>query len=173
MLYNILSHTPLWVWALLAALAALGWKQSRASHSRLARTAVMPLAMVGLSLYGTVSAFGATSAVLVGWCAAALALALATARSALPPGTRYDAGLRSFAVAGSWVPLVLMMAIFLTKYAVGVALAMDPARAHDPAFSLTAALLYGAFSGCFFGRSARLWRLALADARVSPAGLAA
>lgn len=172
MLYQILLHTPSWVWALFALLLMLGWKQSRPGSNSLTRTLVVPLAMAGLSVYGTVSAFGGTPQVLFVWCAATLPLAWALSRTALPPGTRYDAGLRRFSVAGSWMPLALMMGIFVTKYAVGVTLAMQPARAHDPAFALAVTLLYGVFSGCFFGRAARLWRLVGRDARPATADLA-
>ncbi len=164
MLIQIFLHTPLWVWALLALLAALGWKQSRPGIYSVTRTAAIPLSMAALSVYGTVSAFGATPAVLACWCAAALPLAWAISRSATPAGTGYDADTRRFAVAGSWVPLALMMAIFVTKYAVGVTLAMAPARAHEPVFAVAVVMLYGAFSGIFIGRSARLWRLAMRSA---------
>lgn len=167
MVYGIFSHTPSWVWALLALLLVLGWKQSRPGRYSLNRSAAMPLAMVVLSVYGTVSAFGATPQVLAAWCAAALPLAWLVSRTALPHGTRYDATLRSFSLPGSWTPMVLIMGIFLTKYAVGVALALEPARAHDPQFALVAALLYGGFSGCFLGRGARLWRLAAASRPVN------
>ena len=172
MAYQIVLHTPSWVWALLALLSVLGWTQSRPGRTSLTRTVVMPLAMVALSIYGTVSAFGATAPVLAAWCAAALPVAWTLSRTALPQGTHYDAGLRRFSVAGSWMPLALMMSIFLTKYAVGVTLAMQPARAHDPVFALAAALAYGAVSGCFFGRAARLWRLVGRDARPATTGLA-
>ncbi len=56
--------------------------------------------------------------------------------------------------------LVLMMAIFMTKYAVGVMLALHPDEANHAAFGLATSTLYGAFSGAFFGRATRLWRLA-------------
>lgn len=172
MVYGILSHTPFWVWALLALLLVLGWKQSRPGRYSLTRTTLMPLAMVGLSVYGTVSAFGAPPQVWAAWAAAALPLAWAISHTALPRGTHYDAAQRSFWLAGSWTPMVLILGVFLTKYAVGVALAMAPARAHDPVFTLVAALLYGGFSGCFLGRGARLWRLA-ASSRTASTGLVA
>jgi hypothetical protein len=171
MLYQILMHTPLWVWALLAALLALGVKQSRPGRIRLARTVVLPLAMAALSLSGTVSAFGATPLVLTAWLLAALPLGWGMSRTAPPAGTRYDADERVFRVTGSWWPLALMMGIFLLKYAVAVTLVQAPGLAHAPAFAVPAALLYGAFSGCFFGRSARLWRLVRRDAAAPAGGL--
>lgn len=172
MLYQILLHTPVWVWGLFTFLLWMGWKQSRPGSVGLARTTVTSLAMAGLSLYGTVSVFGAAPLVLGGWCISALPLAWTLSRTALPAGTRYDAGQRRFMLAGSWVPLALMMGIFLAKYAIGVVIAMEPAHAHEPVFALAAALLYGAFSGCFIGRSGRLWRLARDSARPALAGLA-
>ena len=62
---------------------------------------------------------------------------------------------------GSWVPLTLIVGIFLTKYVVGVDLAMQLSLAQDSQYTLIVAAIYGTFSGIFMGRAARLWRLAL------------
>ena len=58
MFYQIIIHTPVWVWALLALLLWLGIKQSRPGQPSLLRITVMPLVLTSLSLSGTVSAFG-------------------------------------------------------------------------------------------------------------------
>jgi hypothetical protein len=58
-----------------------------------------------------------------------------------------------------------MMGIFFTKYAVGVALGMHLAQANDVSFAIPVSALYGAFSGVFAARAARLWRLAMAQER--------
>ena len=55
--------------------------------------------------------------------------------------------------------MLLILGVFLTKYVVGVELAMQPALAHDGAYTLAVATIYGVFSGLFVGRAARLWRL--------------
>ena len=81
-------------------------------------------------------------------------------RSTAPAGARYCNASRRFDLPGSAMPLVLIMGIFLTKYLVGVELAMQPALARDSAFALQIAALYGAFSGLFVARAMRLWRLA-------------
>ncbi len=62
---------------------------------------------------------------------------------------------------GSWVPLALIVGIFLVKYVVGVEVAMQPSLAHDSSYSLTYGAIYGLFSGIFTGRTIRLARLAL------------
>ena len=57
--------------------------------------------------------------------------------------------------------MALIAGIFLTKYAAGVAMTMRPELKFDLAFALGLATVYGAFSGIFAGRAARLLRLAL------------
>ena len=78
--------------------------------------------------------------------------------------TQYNAWTQQFQLPGSWTPLVLMMGIFITKYAAGVALAMQPDLARDALFSQSIGALYGGFSGVFAGRALRLWRLAASQA---------
>jgi hypothetical protein len=173
MLGPVLKSTPVWVWGLLAVLTWLGLSQARARTAGLARVTVMPIAMTALSVWGTVSAFGGSpqfGSVLLAWSAAA-AIALATlAPMAAPAGTRYDVRTRAFRLPGSWVPMLLILGIFLTKYIVGVELAMQPGLARDGQYAVMAGALYGLFSGVFAGRAVRLWRLA---SRPAAAGAAA
>ena len=161
---SILKGTPGWVWGLLAALVALGLSQVRTRSLSLVRVAIMPVAMGGLSLWGTISAFGASPMfgyVLLAWALGVALLVALIAPLAAPAGTRFDAATRSFHVPGSVIPMLLILGIFLTKYIVGVDLAMQPSLAHDGQYTLIVGALYGLFSGIFAGRAARLWRLAL------------
>lgn len=162
MFYQIIIHTPVWVWALLALLLWLGIKQSRPGQPSLLRITVVPLVLTSLSLLGTVSAFGSSPAVMLTWLAAAAALAAVVLQSPLPEITRFDAHTRTFQVPGSWVPLALMAGIFANKYVVGVALNLHPELMHEATFTLGFSALSGAFSGVFAARAMRLWRLALA-----------
>lgn len=159
---SVLKSTPTWVWGLFAALLALGLSQVRNRRVGLARIALTPLVMVGLSLWGTLSAFNASplfGQVLLAWLVCAALMLGLTAPLSPPAGTRFDAASRSFHLPGSWVPLVLILGIFLTKYTVGVELSMQPALALDGEYALIVSSLYGLFSGIFAGRTLRLWRL--------------
>lgn len=171
---TVLQKTPTWVWGLLAGLLALGGSQLVARTASLTRVAVMPVAMTLFSVYGLVSAFGSSGQVLgalAAWMAAAAVVATLTLAllPAAPAGTRYLAASRSFHLPGSPLPLLLILGIFLTKYLVGIEMAMQPALAHDATFDLEIAALYGVFNGLFIARSARLWRLALAPQPVATA----
>lgn len=175
MLMQILTYTPGWVYALFALLLWLGGRQLRAGQVPLARTVGLATAMSALSLYGAASVFGGQPLALLCWAAAAaLSLGFMLQRP-VPEGTCYEAPTRRFVLPGSAVPLVLMMGIFFTKYAVGVSTNLHPALVRDTAFALVVCGLYGAFCGIFAGRALRLWRLATRENRVrssQPAELA-
>ncbi|WP_296446207.1 DUF6622 family protein [Rhodoferax sp. UBA5149] len=164
MLAPIVKATPTWVWGLLATLLALGLSQLRARRVSLSRMTLLPVLMTGLSLWGTVSAFAGSplfAYVLLAWAVGAALMLGFIAPQGPQTGTQYDAASRCFQVPGSWVPLALILGIFLTKYIVGVDLAMQPALAKDGQYTLIIGALYGLFCGTFAARAVRLWRLAL------------
>ena len=165
---RVLLGTPWWVWGLLMGLLALGYSQTRTRQAGLPRTLAMPVAMGALSIYGTLSTLGATPLVMAGWLATAVLSAWLVLRQPVAAGTRYDTTRRVIEQPGSWVPLALIVGIFLTKYSVIVSLTLHPELRFDPAFALPVAMLYGAFSGFFAGRALRLLRLIAATHR-SPA----
>ena len=165
MLLQILANTPKWVFVLFAALLWLGLSQLLTRRVGLSRITGLAIGMSVFSLYGTVSAFAGVPMALLAWLAGAAAVFALLAGRAAPLGTRYDAATRRFTVPGSAVPLAVMMGIFLTKYAVGITLGMQPAVARDLLFALAVSAVYGAFSGVFAARAARLWRLAMAQER--------
>ncbi len=175
MLLQILTHTPPWVFAVFMLLLWLGARQLVASRTSLARITLVPVVMAGLSLYGAASAFGERPLALAGWAIASAVALVLTLQRALPAGIRYDPASRRFSLPGSAMPLALMMGIFVTKYAVGVTLAMHPGLAHAQRFALPISLFYGAISGIFAGRALRLWKLALRSdaAKMAPTTSAA
>lgn len=160
MFIQIITRTPVWVWAILGLLAWVGLKQTVPRSVSLRRITVLPVVMIGLSLAGMFTAFGAANHALLAWgIAAAVSVAVVMTLN-LPQATQYNTWTQHFHIPGSWTPLVLMMGIFITKYAVGVALAMHPDLARDAVFSQSVGALYGGCSGVFTGRALRLWRLA-------------
>ena len=159
MIAQILARTPLWVWGLLVALLALGFSQARSRSAGLGRVILLPLGLGAFSLYGTVSAFEASFTVIGSWLAATTLLLLIVTQMPVPTGTRYDSATRQFQLPGSWVPMALIMGIFLTKYAVGVSLVMHPELKANASFILAIGTLYGVYSGIFAGRAVRLIRL--------------
>lgn len=157
---TIVSRTPVWVWALLTGLVVLGASQVHNRRVGLTRVLVMPVTMSILAVWGVIGAFGAQPGVIGAWCLLAITTATLLSRAAAPHGSRYDAVQRQFELRGSWIPLALILGIFLTKYIVGIDTAMDAQLKNDTAYALCVSAVYGLFSGVFMARAVRLLRLA-------------
>lgn len=169
---EIVRRTPSWVWGLLAALLALGWSATRPRDVAVGRLVAMPLAMVGLALWGVASAFGASGALpslLTLWVACAGAVLALGLRMPPPAGSTFDAGTRRLHLPGSWLPLALIAAVFGLKYLIGVQLALEPALARNVGFAFAVTALYGLLSGLFAARGLRVLRLVRAPAAVPAA----
>ena len=169
MLIEIVTRTPLWVWALLVALLALGLYQRRARQVRPAQLLMLPVVLLGLGLSSLFPAFTAQPLLAVLWLAAlgtAVALGLRLPAAA---GTRWDAASGRLQLAGSWFPMVLILIIFSLRYTAAVSLALHPAWRHDLAVQAPLSLAFGALSGLFLGRALGLRRLATMAAHGQPA----
>ena len=179
MLSQIVTKTPLFVWAILAFLVYRGLAMRRDRAAGMRALAILPLAMLGLSLQGVLGNFGMQAAPLAAWLLCMLAgaalswrlvdgTAIATVPATVPatipasipatiPATESDAPDAAVNVIqrGSWTPLALMMTIFVSKYVVAVALSIKPTLAADSLFAGASCALFGLCSGLFLGRSGR------------------
>ena len=165
----IVQHTPAWVWGLLAALVALGLRQTRPLEMSLTRATVLPLVLAALSLSGVLRAFGHMPVALLAW-AAGIAAALLLARNAVSVrGASWSASRRMLQVPGSWLPLALIISLFAVKYGAGASLALAPALASDITFAALCSLAYGSFSGLFLARALSLRSLAARSATMQTA----
>jgi hypothetical protein len=162
---------PLWVFGVLLLLLMLGWRQSR---TRTVRPGAVVAAAVGMGLFsflGVTSAFGPSPAALLAW-AAGMALAIGTGGCwAAPRGLTLDTHGRGVQVPGSWLPMALLMGVFLGKFALGWARGVGSPIVDDAAFGLGMSLLFGLLSGGFSVRAIAIQRFA--GAAASPAPVAA
>lgn len=168
MLQQIVSHTPAYVWGILGFLVYRGVAASRDRSLGVRSVFILPAVMLALGLQSTASGFGLASPAGAAWLAglaAGVALMWRSARSGAV--LERDAGMVH--LRGSWLPMVLMMTIFVGKFAMAVALASQPALRGSLALALPACAAFGALSGAFM---ARPLRVALAM-RAAPAGMAA
>lgn len=161
MLIEILRHTPPWVFVLFFVLLVLGCSQSKGRTVSRNKVSILPVAMLVLSFYGVLSAFGSVAVGLAFWVlGVAIAVGLGV-KLALPQSVTFSAETQTFFVPGSWLPLAFMMAIFCTKYVVGVILARQLPITGETAFVGSVSMCYGLFSGVFLARTIVIWRSAL------------
>lgn len=168
MLIQILTHTPLYVWAILAFLVYRGMAAMRDRDMEVRKLVMIPAVMLVLSLQDISAKFGLGGWALAAWAVAAAGVALAAglagseriAASAVPSHVR---------VRGSRLPLVMMMAVFFTKYAASVAVSVAPQLRQDTLFACIVCGLFGVFNGWFIGRLVG----DMASVRMLPASAAA
>lgn len=159
MFMTIISRTPTWVWLLLAALLILGLTQTRARQMTSVRATALPLVMTGLSLFGALSTFGFMPLPVGVWLIALGGSALAATAGGVWRGATWSAATARFEVPGSWLPMLIILSIFVVKFCVGVNVAMQPELKSNPQFSLFVCLIYGVFSGLFLARALNFWAL--------------
>jgi len=98
--------------------------------------------------------FGIDGLPLAAWALGAVVTGLLVARLGRPR-VAASATPGHVVVRGSRAPLVVMMAIFMTKYTTAVAMAMQPQLAHLLPFAAGVCVLFGCFNGYFMGRLGR------------------
>lgn len=155
MFQQILSGTPIFVWGILAFLIFRGVLASADRETSLRKVFIIPVVMLALSVQGIIGSFGAGAIAFAAWsCALAAGSVLAwfmfaanSVRAIPQRGVVFQ--------RGSWVPMMLMLGIFFTKYAVGVTLALHAAYRQDTAFVAAVCALYGLFNGIFLGKLMR------------------
>ncbi|HEX3141355.1 MAG TPA: DUF6622 family protein [Rhizobacter sp.] len=156
---QILIHTPLWVWLILALITAIGLRQAVAHTLPGKRLVALPIVLAGLSLYGAAGAFGVHAGVLTAWLLGAALAALAS-HALVRPGQAQHLGAGRLAMPGSLGPLLAMWSVFAVRYVSSVTLALHPGWNHGTWFSLVVPMVYGALSGLFMGRALRILRSA-------------
>jgi hypothetical protein len=162
--YEILNHTPIWVWALLAFLIYRGATALQPREVAPMRALIVPLVFLVWGLSGLLSShgLGLDLALFVVGAAAGFAAGGALAMVTPAPGLAPGGGM--LAMPGSPIPLAMIVAAFVVKYVGSVvqAMATDPATQIEVAAVL--ALIGGVFAGLFWGRTLALFRRALRGA---------
>ena len=100
---QILTHTPLWVFALFFGLVYLGYLQSRTRQVSRGRLIVLPLAMLAWSLYSVWSTFDAHLTALAAWACAWVAVVVIGLAWVPTRRVAYDASTARFTVPGTGI----------------------------------------------------------------------
>jgi hypothetical protein len=149
----MISKIPVWVFFIFAALVFVGYRQTRTRQVAPTMLVVLALSMLGLSSYGVIAAFGANAAPLAAW-ALGIATSVTFGRGVFGPRGLVQVSPARVQVPGSWLPLALMMGIFVAKFVLGFATGIGSPVVTQPGFVAGASAMFGLLSGAF---SARAW----------------
>ena len=148
---HLLTHTPVYVWLILGLVVVRGLIALRERETTLKKLCIIPAIMLPVALLDIARKFGLEGLPLGTWVLAVAASMWAVWSLG---GRRIAAGSApgTVRVGGSVVPLLLMLLIFMVKYATTVMLVTAPALLHSAAVTSVACALMGAANGWFFGR---------------------
>ncbi len=144
---QIFTHTPIWVWALLAFLVQRGYVMSQDRQLSIRKACLLPVLMLAWSVYGVVQ-LGDFNLVMA-YAIVAVASAGLRLKLAGNVAQSYDPATQLLTVKGSWLPMLVILGLFLGKYAYNVATAMAPVLQHSTQFIWIAQLLFALASGFF------------------------
>ena len=156
---QLFTHTPTWVWLLLAGLCFIGYLQTKTRQISQIRLMLLPLAMMIWSLFTTYQQLGYQLNTLLVWGLSSAFSCYVFGKSFSTKQSSYDPQSGQFMVIGSWMPLILILGIFFTKYLMSVGLVMRPQLQENLGFTLSLSTLLGAFSGALLARAVGILRL--------------
>ncbi|WP_102866968.1 DUF6622 family protein [Pseudovibrio exalbescens] len=152
MLLQIVTGAPVWVWPLLALLIWAGLRSTRPRQTRIATFLLLPL--IGIMSANSIASLANP---VLAWTGFAV-FYIVGMLSGFHWQRKWLQGTDGAYVqlAGEWLTLAMMMAVFWANFARGVALAIEPALASAPVFIGVYAGLVSFASGTFTGRAIRV-----------------
>ncbi len=156
---NFLQHIPLWVLGLFIGLVALGLLQTRTRQVHKLQLLGAKVALTVVTLISVVQLWWPTpwlAIALSSWAFTGLFVSWALSQSAAPTDASYNPATLRFTLPGSWLPLALFMAIFASKFVVGMLNAIAPETMRNLQAAIGISALYGFLSGIVI---ARVWCL--------------
>ena len=159
MIIEIIANTPKWVWLILIALTVYGKYLSKDQLVHEKMLFILPFVMIYMGLSGISSAFSETLLASTIWLSGIVLSCTLLYFLKLPAIGQYNIKDKAFKIFGSWVPYMIMLAIFCTKYVIGVATAMQLPLLETALFVSIISFLYGTFSGVFIYRTFSLLSL--------------
>ena len=147
---EIVSHTPLWVFAIFAYVAVRTLRATRERSGGLVSLLAIPVLFVGWGISGLFTRHHVTVPIAALWLAFAAFGALLTGWAGRPTVLEVDREKGRLRLAGSWGPFVRVMAVFTAKYTLGVLTAIRPDLGESLAFADAAVSGFSAGYFLFF-----------------------
>lgn len=154
---DMLAGTPAWVSVLLVFLVFRGWQATRPGLVQPWRLAILPIIFTLLGIYGLVTVLSGVLPWIIWLVFLVMTYPMGLAMAQRTPVQAYHQN-GVMALPGSWSTLILILCIFVSKYALGYNLAMNPQLAQQEWFIVVDAGVAGIVAGLFIGRFVGLLR---------------
>ncbi|MEN4950601.1 DUF6622 family protein [Stenotrophomonas sp. TWI819] len=158
MLQQLVSNTPVWVWAILILLVTRGVAAMKPGETSLTKLAIVPALFTAWGIWSLGHRFGASWEAWGEWLvgiAAGMGLGWLLLRRAT---LTLNAASGTLWRSADYSLLPLLLVTFAVKYGFEVALSVSPSLNVDAGFRAAYLLLSGAFTGIFIGKYLRYLR---------------
>jgi hypothetical protein len=168
--FEVIAHTPPWVWVLLAFLVYRGIVALQPRISAPQRLLIMPLVFLIWGLTGLFGQAAANLPIAVATFVLGIGAGAGTGRvvAMMRPAPVFDPATRLLHLPGSPAPLILAVVGFTAKYLTSVAMALNPELRAQTFFNAFLGLEGGVLAGIFWGLAAYQFARALEGAGVTP-----
>ena len=151
-IWPMLANTPWWVYLIFAYLIVKGIKASRPRLLPIKRLVILPIVLLGFSIYGLVEvvAFNPINGGI--WFVCLLIGAVLGHVQIRQQKLVFDKKSHLVQTPGSWSMLILILVIFLSKYYFAYSLAIHPAEVQHLIFRVSLLGISGLCNGLLLGR---------------------
>lgn len=152
MFIEILQNTPLYVYWMFISLLAVGFLQRKTRILSVKRALGVPILLSFLSILGFYFDFSFSLLSLTFFLIAFALLFLISLKYQKSSHIQFSKQKQIFTIEGSFIPLLMMMLVFFTKYLVGVLSALESELLSNFYFIASISFAYGLFFCSFFLR---------------------
>ena len=149
LIIGILTHTPLYVWAIFALIIFMGYQRTRDRTVQVWRLMIFPAVMILTAVSGLIGAgLNTVPAILAGLAVGGVSgwlLARDGSPRRLPDGKVW--------LRGEWWSFAQVLLIFGFRYSLAVVTAVNPTLVADPTVHLVAAFVSSLLSAMVLGRT--------------------
>jgi hypothetical protein len=170
-IFDILAHTPIWVFPLIGMMLWLGVINLRQREVALRSLYAFPLILLALSIGNSIGTSAPANLALVDWLGCAAVGTLIGWHITREP-VAVDRARRRLTLPGSAAPLLVIAAIVVLRYSFGYLYGRYPDLRSDPGYALTLIGGGALLGGVMLGRYGRLgiWYRQHAAAPIGSAG---
>ena len=151
-IWTAATQTPWWVYVLFIYLVQRGISASKSQVVSIKKLTILPVVFIALSIHTLMTAFHVNTAAILVWFAS---IAVGSAIGWLlvcRHQFKVDRKKLLIQLPGSWVTLILILAIFVSKYYFSYQIGSDPALENQTGFEFSMLAISGICTGLFIGR---------------------
>ncbi len=146
------TQTPWWVYVLFIFLVQRGIKASKPHVVSIIKLAIVPLIFIALSIHTVMTAFHVNTMVIAVWLASIILGSVIGWLLIRNHQFKVDRKKLLIQLQGSWMMLILILAIFIFKYYFSYQIESDPALINQTGFKFSMLAATGICTGLFVGR---------------------